>query len=309
MRHIPVIALLAVVPVLSGCGAINRMAVRSVVDTLGSGSGGAFTREDDLELVADAAPFGLKLYESLLESVPDYIPALVLTCSGYTQYTYAVVQAQAEVVEDKDFAEFTRQRDRALKLYLRARDYCLRGLDERFDDIRPRLIKDPATALAKAKKDDVELLYWTAAAWGSALSLGLGRPELAGDLYIVRGLAERALALDDTWGNGALHELMISLDSQNELVGGSLERARTHFQRAVALQGGKQAGPFVSFASSVSVKNNDRAEFEKLLKQALAIDPDQDPDTRLANIVAQQKARRLLAKIDDIFLKEPENRR
>ena len=48
---------------------LKRKAVGMVAETLAS-SGDVFTRDDDLELVGDAIPFGLKLYESLLDSAP-----------------------------------------------------------------------------------------------------------------------------------------------------------------------------------------------------------------------------------------------
>ncbi len=87
-------------------------------------------------------------------------------------------------------------RDRALKLYLRGRGYCLRAMDVRFPGASQKLLQDPADVVKKAKADDVPLLYWTAASWGAAIALGIDRPELAIDLPSVRALAERALALD-----------------------------------------------------------------------------------------------------------------
>ena len=89
------------------------------------------------------------------------------------------------------------------------------------------------------------LLYWTAASWGSAIALGIDKPDLVIDLPTVRALAERAIALDETWSKGALHEMFISLDSQPEALGGSVERARAHFKRAVELQKGASPGPYV----------------------------------------------------------------
>jgi hypothetical protein len=38
------------------------------------------------------------------------------------------------------------------------------------------------------------------------------------------------------------------------------------------------------------------------LKKALAISPEAHPDNRLANLVAQRRARRLLGRMDDLFL-------
>jgi len=300
-----VMALSATLGLVGGCGAMKRAAIKSVAGTLTSGDGDVFTRDDDLELVGAAVPFGLKLYESLLESVPDYVPLLVTTCSSFTQYGYAFVQTKAAALEDVDYEAFTRETDRALRLYLRARDYCLRGLDERFGPVRTALLRDPARALARAKKDDVPLLYWSAASWGAAVSLGIGRPELAGDLHVVRGLAERALALDEAWNRGALHELMISLDSLGEAVGGSEASARAHFDRAVELQQGLQAGPYVALAAGVALKTQDRSLFEQLLKQALAVDPDASPSTRLPNLVARNRARFLLDRIEILFPKTP----
>ena len=106
------------------------------------------------------------------------------------------------------------------RLYLRGKAYCLRALEVRWKGIGSRLLADPAGSLARAEKKDVEMLYWTAASWGAAVSLGLDQPELIVDFPVVRALAERALALDEGWSKGALHELMISLDSLPEAVGG-----------------------------------------------------------------------------------------
>ena len=235
-RFVRLAAIAVAVGTITGCGAIKKSAIKSVADTLAAPGSDVFTRDEDLELVGAASPFGLKLYESLLDSIPDHVPLLVATCSNFTQYSYAFVQSKAEELEYQDYSEYTRQKERALRMYLRARDYCIHGLDKRFPKVRVALLRDPKTALARAKKEDVPLLYWSAASWGSAISLGIGRPELAGDLHVVRGLAERALDLDPDYANGATHELMISLESLDELVGGSEIRAREHFKRALELQ-------------------------------------------------------------------------
>jgi hypothetical protein len=57
---------------------LKRKAVGMVAETLAS-SGDVFTRDDDLELVGDAIPFGLKLYESLLDSAPTNKDLLIAT--------------------------------------------------------------------------------------------------------------------------------------------------------------------------------------------------------------------------------------
>jgi hypothetical protein len=44
-----------------------------------------------------------------------------------------------------------------------------------------------------------------------------------------------------------------------------------------------------------------KTEFRMLLEQALAIDPDKDKSVRLANLIAQRRARALLDRIDELF--------
>jgi hypothetical protein len=279
------------------------MAVKTVANTL-SAPGDVFTRDDDPELIRDATPFALKLYESLLESVPTHVPLLISTCGGFTQYGYAFLEAEADSLDASRRAEATALRERALKHYLRARGYCLRAIDVRFGKgTSDALLQDPVAAVAKARKDDVPLLYWTAAAWGAAISLGIDRPDLAVDFPTVRALADRALVLDPEWSRGSVHELMITLDSLPEALGGNPARAREHFNKAVEIQKGLSPGPYVSLAMGVAVPSQDRQEYERLLKEALAIDPEKDPSNRLSTLVYQRRARVLLDRVDEKFSK------
>ena len=296
------LALLAPLVLAGGCGALKSMAVNTVAGELAS-SGTVFTRDNDPDLVRDAIPFALKLYESLLESVPRNKDLLVATCGAFTQYGYGFIEADAEALGPDRHAEASRLRTRALNLSVRAKDYCLRAMDVRWKGMSAALVADPGPALARARKSDVPLLYWTAASWGAAVSLGLDRPELVVDLPTVRALAERAIALDETWSKGALHELMITIDSLPEALGGSPDRARAHFDSAVRIQNGLSPGPYVALAIGVMVPAQDRAGFERLLNQALAIDPAKDPDNQLVTLITQRRARALLEHIDAKFAK------
>jgi predicted anti-sigma-YlaC factor YlaD len=295
--------LVCLLALLTGCALVKRKAVGMVASTLAS-SGDVFTRDDDLELVGDAIPFGLKLYESLLDSAPKNKELLIATCSNFTQYGVAFLETEAAVLgEAQHHDEVAHLNARALKLYLRAKGYCLRAMEVRFPGIGAKLLTDPVPALAKAEKKDVPLLYWMAASWGSAIGLGVDKPDIVIDMPTVRALADRALALDESWGKGALHEMFVSLDSLPEALGGSAPRAREHFARAVELQKGLSPGPYVALATGVAVPAQDRAEFEKLLQTALAIDPDKDPSVRLVTLVQQRRARALLDHIDTLFTK------
>ncbi len=293
-------AVLLLALTLPACS-LKTMAVRSVANTLAD-TGDVFTRDDDPELIRDATPFALKLYESLLESVPTHVPLLVATCGSFTQYSYGFIEADADALDASRREEVRALRDRALKLYLRGRGYCLRAMDERFGPgTAQALLQDPAAVVARARRDDVPLLYWTAASWGAAISLALDRPDLAIDFPTVRALADRALALDPAWNRGAVEELLITLDSLPEALGGKPERARQHFARAVEIQQGLSPGPYVALATGVAVAAQDRAEYQRLLEQALAIDPEQDPSNRLVILITQRRARVMLDRIGERF--------
>lgn len=285
----------------SACS-LKTYAVKTVADTM-SHPGDVFTRDDDPELVRASLPFALKTFETLLETLPNDQPLLLATCSGFTSYSYAFVEADADRLGRDQYERARELRDESVRLYLRARGYCWRALEARFQNgIVDRLKANPELALTTADKEDVPLLYWSAASLGGAIALARGRADLVVDLPIVRAMLTRALALDEGWSQGALHELMITVEGQGQALGGSESRARRHFDRAVALQMGRSPGPYVALATNISRANQDRPEFERLLKQALAIDPAADRSNQLVTIVTQRRARGLLDHIDDLFV-------
>ena len=121
-------------------------------------------------------------------------------------------------------------------------------------------------------------------------------------------MTPRVIELDESFGDGLAHDAMIVIESLPEMMGGSPERAREHFERAVELTEGTSAGTFVTLAESVYIPTQDRAGFHQALEHALSIDPDLHPQRRLANLLAHERARFLLENADEWFLEplEPE---
>jgi hypothetical protein len=279
---------------------------KAAVDTVGTAileSDTTYARDDDPELVAAAAPFGLKMVEGLLETSPQNEDLLLSAAGGFAEYSFAFVQCEADYVEARDLARATELRGRARRLYRRARAYGLRGLEARHRGFQERLRADTSSALAGTETRDVPLLYWTAAAWGAEISLSKGDAELTADQGLVEALARRALALDEAFHAGALHDFFIAWEGgRPPSAGGSAQRAREHLDRALVLSGGQRASPLVSYAETVLVASQDRAAFEENLKKALEIDPDHDRRFRLENLVAQKRARWLLSRTSELFL-------
>ena len=290
---------LAAAMLASGCS-LRTMAVNAVVPVLADPA--VYLSEEDPELVRESLPFLLKTLESIILAAPEQDEALVSACSGFTLYGNAFLQVDADVASwDGEYDRELELRDRTWRLYLRARDYCLSSLELKYAGLGDDLRDDPASALAVAGAEDVEVLFYLSAAWGLAISNALDQPDLIGDLPVVRALLERALELDEDYGQGSIHGALITVESLPPQLGGSPERAREHFERAVELSDGLDAAPYVTLALGVSVPEENRAEFEDLLNRALAIDPDEDTSRRLLNVVNQRRAVLLLDRVDDLF--------
>ncbi len=300
-RHVLAIAtlLLATSP---GC---TTLAVQVAANALTSG-GDTYATEDDPELVRDAVPFGLKTMEGLLAADPKNEDLLLALCSGFTQYAYAFVAADAEAADlDGKLAESKALRARAKRLFLRARDYGLRGLDEQRDGLGKRLktMKDLPAALALGRKEDVPLLYWTASAWTLSIVSGKADLGLVAELPAPVAMMERALALDEAWSEGSIHEFFIAYDAtRSEREGGGAARVRGHHDRALQLSMNQKLGPRVSLAEGLLVQTQDRAGFTAALEEVLKADVDAAPRLRLVNTLAQRRARLLLEHVDDLFL-------
>ncbi|MEW6369007.1 MAG: TRAP transporter TatT component family protein [Acidobacteriota bacterium] len=286
---------------LQGCS-VRQLAIRSLGDALAAGAS-TYARDDDPELVRDALPFALKTIEGVLTESPRHRGLLEAAASGFTQYAYAFVECEADFSEHADLARATELRQRARKLYLRAREYGSRGIEVGHPAFRRLLQGDREQALMQVRKEEVGLLYWTAAAWAATISISKEDSELTADLSVVEAMMERALVLDEGYGGGVIHDFFIAYEGGRPAsAGGSVDRAREHLQKATALSKGHRAAPLVTYAETVCVGTQDRVEFQRLLNEALTLDVQLDPDQRLANLIAQKRARWLLSCADELFV-------
>ncbi len=304
----PALLTLAFVVAAGPACSLKRIAINSVADTL-SKSGGTFASHSDPELIRDAVPFSLTLVESLLVEVPKHRGLLLTACAGFTRYAYAFVDRDAEMLKMDDYTRHAKLQDRARMMYLRGREYCLRSLELGYPGITGKLAENPRDAVAVLQKKDVPLIYWTGASWGKAVALSLDRPALAGDLPTVQALVRHALSLDESFNAGAIHEMMITLESLPADMGGNRERARRHYDRALELTHGNAAAPFISYAMGVLLPQQQRVEFVAHIKKAIEVDVNREPRLRLANILAQQYAQYLLDHLDELFLSDKEGER
>lgn len=295
-------ALVAGVTLACGGCSIQRLAVNSVGDVLSSGAS-VYETDDDPEFVGAALPFGLKVIESVLAEQPEHRGLLLAAARGYLLYSYAYLSVPAQRLELTDFAAAQQLRRRSRNLALRAHGYASRALVLDYPQIDAALRASPEEAVRRIEvpERDVGTLYWTAAALGLAISSARNEPALLARLPEVEALLQRALSLDEDWNAGALHELALTLEGAGT-VSADAARLDTHYRRALELSAGGNASVHVTYAEAAAVPRQDRDLFRQLIERALAVDVDHNPEQRLLNVLAQQRARWLLDNLDQWFL-------
>lgn len=311
------------------------MAVRIAAKALaGSGNGTLFTGDDDPELIADALPFALKMYEGLLQSDPENRDLLEAAGSGFISYANAFLQSPADLMGFNRQEEKDLMLARAVKMYKRGGSYISRAIELKHPGFKENISAGNwAEAFEETGDDDVSLFYWKAASVLGEFSIDSFNPELM--LHVPEGIAFAVAAFkaDPEYGRGALHDIFLSVfasipdsliyrmeDSESGFsvreilrtyyseygynfdVMDNSEKAEFHFKRSVELSKGGKASPYVSFATSVCIKEQNYTQFKELLEKAIGIDPEKSYQDRLVNTIGQRKAQWYLDHSDDFFI-------
>jgi predicted anti-sigma-YlaC factor YlaD len=284
------------------------MATKAVANALtGTGANEVFTGDSDPELIGDALPFAIKMYEALLSMQPEHQGLMLTTGSLFVMYANAFVQGPAERLSLDRNEERKQAQERAKKLYVRGADILYDGLDTKYPGFKTAFADEKLDQyLAKMKKEDVPFIYWAVAGLLSAYSLDLFDFDLGFRLPEMDAMIHRAYELDPDFNKGALDDFFVLFYAQvPEGLGGNPALVKTHFERAVEKSGGKSAGPYVSYAQAVCVPAQDYRTFRDCLEKALAVDVDADRENRLVNILSQRKAQYLLDNEEELFLVIP----
>ena len=303
---LPGVILVFMLPLLGSCS-LNKLVINKVSDALtGGGAGTVFTGDNDVRLVGDALPFAIKMYEALLDQNPNHEGLILMTGSLFIMYANAFVQGPAEMLPLSQYEEKRSELARARNLYLRGAGILERGINNKYPEILSGWGTEENPAFAKAlstmKKNDVPLFYWYAAGTLSAFALNVFDISLGLRVPNIIAIMERAYELDENFNTSALDELfLIIYGALPEGLGGDKEKAVIHYERALEKSGGQSAGPYVSYAQTIAVQNQDYESFKSNLEKALSIDPSKDSSNTLVNVIGQQKARYLLDKAPELF--------
>jgi len=267
---------------LGGC-------VTTATQQLATNVSSALVNQDDPALVRDGAPAHLLLLEGLLEGDPGNEQLLLAAARMHGAYATLFVE----------------DRERARSMAGKAHGYAARALCQRRPDTcaADNLPFDEFTALVETMdQQDVQALYTYAVTWvGRVQTSGPGDYDALADLPRIATMMEKVLVLDERYDHGQAHVYLGAMDCRlSASLGGRPEQGQLHFERAIELSDGRNLRAQVEYARRCARLTFDRELHDRLLKEVLAVDPD-EPGLTLSNVLAQQEARVLLDTSADYF--------
>ena len=267
----------------------------------------ALTGETDTRLIADFFPTALKMFDIMQAQNPKHIGIAIMTGSLHVMYANAFIQTPAERLSIAQFDAQNAEYERAVMHYLRGRDLILDALERKYAGFKADVVSGEkaqiARAAAKLTKDDVNAAYWLGAGWLGAFSLDPLNLDLLMSMEGAVAVLETAAAFAADYSGGAIWDILCAFYAAAPAdFGGSLERAEYCFEQSLRAAGGTLPGPYVTYAQSICVPRQDAESWTRMLNKALAVNPDDAPDSRLASTITQQRARWLLDHKDNYFL-------
>lgn len=280
---------------------ISKFTTRKLTDSLAGSSGLTFASDDDPELIGDALPFTIKLYESLMEKDSTNAALYLATSKLLCLYSQYFVAASMDTISDPVQKKVIGKR--AKKLFLRAREYSLKSIDIlKPGSKKAFLTGNIDSTLAMITQSDTNALFWTSVAWLGAIGSDKSDMSLAMGIKKPLTITRKLIEMNPTYYQGMAHELMgiVSVNIPKSL-GGSTDTAAYYFSKAIQLSDSARVSAFVLYATNVASKTKNKELYISLLEKANNIPIDAYPQLRLQNSIFQQRARLLLKNVGEAF--------
>ncbi|MFL2547460.1 MAG: TRAP transporter TatT component family protein [Candidatus Rariloculaceae bacterium] len=278
------LALLAAVSLLGTGGCVVSAVGGFAADTLSA----AILNQDDPAIVNAGLPAYLLIIDGLVIERPDNAELLAAGAQLFALYgsRFANDEAHGAILTAKS----RRYGERALCL-----DYppsCnWSGLE--YDLF--------IAELEQIDDERVEFLYAYSVSWLSHLDATSSDWSAVGELPWVQAAMERVHELDETYDNGGVHVYLgILYAMRPPALGGELEIAKAHFERAIELSNGTDLSAKVEYARRYGRMMFEQELHDRLLTEVLEA-PAEAPGRTLFNVLAKRDAEELLASSADYF--------
>jgi TRAP transporter TatT component family protein len=238
--------------------------------------------QNDPETVREGAPAFLLLLDGFISQEPNNREQLRAAADLYSAYATVFV-------DDKE---------RSKILIDKALNYARSAMCIKHPAICDETIKSHDEFTGNINQIDlVELpyLFSLGSAWASWVEVNANDWNAVADLPRIQAIMQRVITLDENYSSGRAHLYMAVLNSQlSPALGGKPEIGRMHFEKAIAISGGKDLIAKVEYARRYARLMFDRPLHDRLINEVLDADPV-SKNLTLSNTIAQQQARLLQA--------------
>lgn len=298
------VALLALVTVATSACNFTKLAADQTVSVFAQAAP-SFDQEGDVDLARTAALGQLKMFEGLLLVVPDNRELMLLTASSFAGFAFGFLEDDLDTLEEFSPA-WEKSHARAVDFYgraIRTGATWLAAEHEEWPAILDAPLGELEAHLATLEAEDAPGLFWIGFALANRTNITSDDPSAVVDLPRAKVLMARVVELDEATYHGVAHVVLGSAAaSLPPSLGGEPEVARTHFERAVELTGGRYLMTKALYAHYYHARQSrDRDAWRKLLTEVRDAPADLWPAQRLTNSLARIRAERWLAREDEIF--------
>lgn len=273
----------------TGCS-LQKIAAHSMVPIVEASLDEAYASAD-IATAREAIPSQLLLLRGVAQSDPGKIELWRTAVQLYASYALIFVEP-----EDSE---------RAARLYDEGLDLGLRFL-QRIDwfkaawDAGPDALR--AELMLRRPRKMTPIIMWTAACLGKHVLNNLDKPREIADLPYAFVLVDTAIELDGTYFYSMPHILKgLMLTIIPPMLGGDLEGADRHFQAAFDATGRTVLLHHALYAEYYCVQAWREDLFEATLHEILAAPDDLNPEVRLLNLIARERAEALSEMREDLF--------
>jgi hypothetical protein len=267
---------------LSGCASLVSGITSQMADDLAS----AIMESEDIETVREGVPAYLLLIDSFLRGDPESVDLLLAASNLNGSFSVLVEDPERIRLLARKSMSYANQAA------------CVSGsavcdgqiMDyDRFEQV-----------VMSLSGKDVPVAYALGVAWVGWIQANSDDWAAIAELGRAKLLMERVISLDEEHENGGPHLYMGGMETLLPAsLGGKPEKGRKHFEKALAINESYLMTKVI-YAEQYGRLMFDQALHDRLLNEVLEADADVHGMT-LTNLIAQERARELLATSPDYF--------